>query len=67
MHTEPVEYIGRKRGETIFEIVIPIQKEISCISSPPSLLADLEGEIIEMGDGTLDDFDSQAQATAVNS
>ncbi|MBN1315887.1 MAG: M28 family peptidase [Anaerolineales bacterium] len=61
VHAEPVEYIGWRRGKTRLEIVSPIQKEIACISLPHSPPADLEGEIVDMGDGAPDDFDRRAE------
>ncbi|MBN1318835.1 MAG: M28 family peptidase [Anaerolineales bacterium] len=60
VHAEPFEYIGWKRGTIKLEITSPIQKEISCISLPHSPPADIEGEIIDIGDGAPADFDSQA-------
>ncbi len=54
---EPVEYIGWTRGEARLEIISPIQKTIPCISLPHSPPADLEGVIVDMGDGAPTDFD----------
>ena len=48
---EPVTYTGWKRGEITLEIVSPIQKNIPCISLPHSPPAELEGSIIDLGDG----------------
>jgi Zn-dependent M28 family amino/carboxypeptidase len=57
---EPVEYIGWTRGQVELEIVSPIQKTIPCITLPHSPPADLEGAIIDMGDGAPADFDKKA-------
>jgi Zn-dependent M28 family amino/carboxypeptidase len=56
-HLEPVEYIGWTRGEARLEIISPIRKVIPCITLPHSPPTDLEGIIVDMGDGAPDDFD----------
>jgi Zn-dependent M28 family amino/carboxypeptidase len=61
VHLEPVEYIGWTRGEVKFEIINPIHKVIPCISLPHSPPANLEGVIIDMGDGAPADFDKRAE------
>jgi aminopeptidase YwaD len=61
IHQESFEYIGWIRGQTKFEITSPIRKVISCISLPHSPPADMEVEIIDMGDGAPDDFDKRVQ------
>jgi Zn-dependent M28 family amino/carboxypeptidase len=60
VHLEPVEYIGWTRGETKLEIISPIRKVVPCISLPHSPPADLEGVIMDMGDGAPKDFDQRA-------
>jgi Zn-dependent M28 family amino/carboxypeptidase len=57
---EPVEYIGWIRGEAKLEIISPIDKEIPCITLPHSPPADLEGTIVDLGDGAPEDFDLRA-------
>jgi len=57
---EPIEYPGWTRGEARLEITSPIQKAIPCISLPYSPPADLDGTIIDMGDGAPKDFDRRA-------
>jgi Zn-dependent M28 family amino/carboxypeptidase len=57
---EPVEYIGWTRGEAKLEIISPIRKAIPCISLPHSPPTDLEGVIMDMGDGAPKDFDRRA-------
>ena len=59
-HLEPVEYVGWVRGEVKLEIVAPIQKEIPCISLPHSPAANLEGAIVDTGDGAPEDFEDRA-------
>ena len=60
VHLEPVEYQGWSRGEVLFEIIKPIQKTIPCITLPHSPPVELEGMIIDMGDGAPEDFDTRA-------
>lgn len=61
VHLEPIEYLGWTRGEVSFDIIRPIQKNIPCITLPHSPAAELEGTIIDMGDGAPEDFDSRAE------
>lgn len=60
VHLEPIEYLGWQRGETVFEIISPIQKTIPCISLPHSPPVELEATIIDMEDGAPKDFDEFA-------
>jgi Zn-dependent M28 family amino/carboxypeptidase len=60
VHLEPVEYIGWTRGEASLAITHPVQKTLSCITLPHSPPADLQGEIVDMGDGAPSDFDQRA-------
>ncbi len=57
---EAFKYLGWTRGEAYLEIVNPIQKRIPCITLPHSPPVDLEGVIIDMGDGAPVDFDTRA-------
>ena len=61
VHLEAVEYLGWTRGEASLEIVSPIQKTIPCISLPHSPPVEMEGTIIDMGDGAPEDFDACAE------
>jgi Zn-dependent M28 family amino/carboxypeptidase len=58
---EPVQYVGWIRGETRLEVLAPIQKSIPCISLPHSPPCDMEGVILDMGDGAPKDFDRRAE------
>ncbi len=60
VHLEAVEYIGWTRGEAKLEIISPVQKVIPCISLPHSPPTDLEGEIIDLGDGAPRAFEQHA-------
>ena len=60
VHSEPVEYLGWRRGTAKFEITHPVRQMLPCISLPHSPPTNLEGIIIDMGDGAPDDFDKRA-------
>jgi Zn-dependent M28 family amino/carboxypeptidase len=60
VHLEPVEYVGWVRGDVRLEIVSPVEKVIPCISLPHSPPANLEGTIVDMGDGAPEDFERRA-------
>jgi Zn-dependent M28 family amino/carboxypeptidase len=60
VHLEPVDYIGWIRGDVRLEIVSPIERAVPCISLPLSPAANLEGIIVDMGDGAPEDFDRRA-------
>ncbi len=61
VHMEPVEYVGWIRGEAKLEVINPIEKVIPCISLPHSPAANLEGIIVDMGDGAPEDFERRAE------
>jgi Iap family predicted aminopeptidase len=61
VHLEPIEYVGWTRGEARFEILAPVQKEIPCITLPHSPPANLEGTLIDVGDGAPEDFGRRAE------
>ncbi len=61
---EAVEYHGWQRGTVHLNLVSPIEKQIPCITLPHSPAVDLEGEIIDLGDGAPQEFDSRAAEIA---
>lgn len=64
VHLEPVEYIGWRRGSVSLELLSPVSMEMDCIALPHSPAADLEGEIIDVGDGGPADFERLADQIA---
>jgi Iap family predicted aminopeptidase len=60
VHSEPVPYVGWTRGDAQLEITSPISKAIPCISLPHSPPTNLEGVIVDMGDGAPDDFEQRS-------
>jgi Zn-dependent M28 family amino/carboxypeptidase len=60
VHLEPIEYLSWSRGEARLEIISPIKKTIPCITLPFSPAVDLEGEVIDLGDGAPDEFERRA-------
>ncbi|HMQ53693.1 MAG TPA: M20/M25/M40 family metallo-hydrolase [Anaerolineae bacterium] len=57
---EPVDYLSWQRGAVSLEIIEPVQQPVPCITLPHSPPAELEGEIIDLGDGMPGDFKRQA-------
>ena len=66
VHSEPVDYLGWRRGTATLEIVAPIQKTIPCISLPLSPAASVEARLVDMGDGAPTDFDARAAEISGN-
>lgn len=60
VHLEPIHYIGWRRGSVKLEIIAPIQMELPCISLPHSPACQLEGTLIDMGEGAPEDFEARA-------
>jgi Zn-dependent M28 family amino/carboxypeptidase len=60
VHLEPFEYLGWTRGEAQLKIISPIQKTLDCITLPYSPPVEMEGEIVDLGDGAPDDFKLRA-------
>lgn len=58
--TEPIEYLGWRRGKATLEILAPIQKTIPCISLPHSPAATVETTLIDLGDAAPEAFDTRA-------
>lgn len=54
---EPVEYIGWRRGNITLDLISPMEMHMDCIALPHSPPADLEGVIIDVGDGGPADFE----------
>ncbi len=63
---EAVPYNGWQRGDVQLNIVSPIEKRVPCITLPHSPAVDLEGEVIDLGDGAPADFDKYAADIAGN-
>lgn len=57
---EAVQYGGWQRGDVQLKIVSPIEMSIPCITLPHSPAVDLEGQVIDLGDGAPEDFDKYA-------
>lgn len=61
VHLEEIEYVGWTRGQATLEIIDPIQKTIPCITLPHSPPTDMEGLIVDLGDGVPAEFDQRAE------
>lgn len=66
VHLESFDYIGWQRGKAKLEIIEPVQMEIPCITLPHSPPADLEADIVDLGEGAPDSFTRQAAAIKGN-
>ncbi|MEM7345050.1 MAG: M20/M25/M40 family metallo-hydrolase [Chloroflexota bacterium] len=66
VHLETVDYVSWTRGEVSLEIISPIQKEIPCITLPHSPPTEMEGTLVDLRDGSPDDFDERASEIAGN-
>lgn len=60
VHLEPIEYIGWRRGEVKLEILEPVQMELPCITLPHSPPCQLEGTLVDLGEGAPEDFDKRS-------
>jgi aminopeptidase YwaD len=60
VHAEPIDYIGWRRGEVKLEVLEPIQMELPCITLPHSPPCEMEGNIVDLGDGAPEDFEKRA-------
>jgi Zn-dependent M28 family amino/carboxypeptidase len=61
VHLEPFEYLGWTRGEVHLEIVEPVEATLPCITLPHSPPVELEGTIIDLGEGAPEDFELRAE------
>jgi len=59
VHLEPIEYLGWTRGDVRLEIIEPIQKEIACITLPHSPPVEMEGIIVDLGEGEPDAYEKR--------
>jgi len=57
VHLEPFEYLGWTRGDVHLEIVEPVEAILPCITLPHSPPVELEGTIVDLGEGAPEDFD----------
>ncbi len=60
VHLEPIAYTGWRRGAVKLEILEPIQAELPCITLPHSPPCELEGVVVDLGEGAPEDFDKRA-------
>lgn len=62
VQSEPFEYTGWTRGRCDFEALQPVQRELDAISlvlSPATPADGIEGEVIDLGSGTPDEFEAK--------
>ena len=58
--SEPIEYLGWRRGEATLEVLSPIRRTIPCISLPHCPAGVVETDLVDIQDGSPRDFDSRA-------
>ena len=58
---EAVTYTGWRRGTADLAVVEPLAKSISCITLPHSPPADLTADLVDVGDGSPEEFTAKAE------
>ena len=61
-HLEPVQFGAWERGEARLWMTAPIEKEFSCIALPYCPAGEVEGELIDVGNGEEEDFERLGEA-----
>ena len=56
VHLEPVQFGAWERGEATLRMLAPRAKDFSCVALPYCPVGEIEGELIDVGDGEEDDF-----------
>lgn len=56
VHLEPVQFGAWERGEAILRMTTPVEKTFSCVALPYCPVGEIEGELIDVGDGEEEDF-----------
>lgn len=56
VHLEPVQFGAWERGEATLRMTSPIERTFSCVALPYCPADEIEGELIDVGDGEEDDF-----------
>lgn len=56
VHLEEFPMYGWERGDCLLALTAPLERSVSAIAMPYCGSADLEGEIIDVGEGEADDF-----------
>ena len=56
VHLEPVPFGAWERGEATLRMTAPVERTFSCVALPYCPAGEVEGELIDVGDGEEDDF-----------
>jgi Zn-dependent M28 family amino/carboxypeptidase len=56
VHSEAFDYLGWIRGPATLRTLAPVEKEFPCISLPYAEAATVEANLVDLGDGTPNDF-----------
>jgi Zn-dependent M28 family amino/carboxypeptidase len=61
---EAVTYTGWVRGDVSLHILEPVESEVACITLPHSPPVDVTAEVVDVGDGSPEDFEAMAEELA---
>jgi len=56
VHLEPVQFGAWERGEATLRMTSPVERVFSCVALPYCPAGEIEGELIDIGDGEEEDF-----------
>ncbi len=56
VHLEPVQFGAWERGEATLRMTVPVERTFSCVALPYCPAGEVEGELIDVGDGEEEDF-----------
>ena len=66
VHKDAYDYDGWYRGEATLEILSPANREVPCISLPYCPAAEVEGNLVFVGEGVEKDFEKEKDRIAGN-
>jgi len=66
VEAEPFTIEGWTRGPATLEIISPIRKSFDVISLPHSIGAEIEGKLVFLGDGAIEDYEDRRDEIAGN-
>src|SRR5579864_4847172 len=63
VHIEPFTFNGWRRGPARLEVLAPVAREVPCIALPYCPGGTVEGELVNLGNGTPGDFEAAGDLT----
>ncbi|MCZ6678840.1 MAG: M28 family metallopeptidase [Candidatus Poribacteria bacterium] len=61
VHKAAYDYDGWYRGEATLQVLSPVQRELTCISLPYCHAAEVEGNVVLVGEGLAKDFEKEKE------